>query len=829
MSELRSALAEELSAKVKRHGIVVWDDPAREYAGVAAEVAPSDAVFEAWDGSFYRLRRAVEPLLSGGVPPRLVVYLPCPSPSDDPLAEARDAGSEFTRRLNTLVERALKGRLTSARIDQIGRQAETIEQAEAALDGADQGADARLVAAIGASSLSDMVRRLLTPAFDHVLDKGDLWGSAASFLADAIGTMPSERRGDDLRADVFRDIVLRVLDAAAGELPDSLPSIEPPATPRQLRIVEDAIALLRNGPEADQYRQLARKVDLQLGLSSRLTWDRRLANCDITPAVDEIAFEAAIGMLTGRGHQEAGELASIRLGSSWWARPGRSGETGVEARWRAVAALADLHDTARARPAGIRSLGDLLDWYVEPGWRVDAAHRRVESLRAVLPIDSDSLDQAFQEGRAVYEKWLEDVLVAVSAAASEPDPGSNISSQRDIHRQVESSDGPTVFVWVDALRYELGQALVERLRQLPATVDIRPAVATPPTVTPVGMASLLPDAAVHMSLVLSGNKVRVKFRDDDVKSVSDRVVRLEQRHGTVANLRLTDAVQRGNDWLRSQVESSDLVLVRSQEIDQGGESDLLACTWGDFENVLTVLATLIARFLHIGVRTVVIAADHGFLALSRELGTDRLVDPPSTGTGELHRRAWIGIGGTVTDATVKVPIASFGVRSDLDMIIPKGLGVFRAGGGLQFFHGGLSPQELIVPVVTVTAHTTPSEPARSIIARLSGSRITTGIVVITMEVEGEPDLFGTTSRVRVQLTEGNEPCSRLIGGDDVDPATGTVEVTTQQPRVVTLQITRNLQAGTSLNLDVIDAATGTRLSRSPVEVAADVTVEDDLG
>ena len=145
------------------------------------------------------------------------------------------------------------------------------------------------------------------------------------------------------------------------------------------------------------------------------------------------------------------------------------------------------------------------------------------------------------------------------------------------------------------------------------------------------------------------------------------------------------------------------MLVRSQEIDHRGESDLLACTWGEFENVLTVLTTLIARFLHIGVRSVVIAADHGFLALSRELGTDRVVDPPGTGKGELHRRVWIGVGGTATDATVKVPIASFGIPSDLDLIIPKGLGVFRTGGGLQFFHGGLSPQELIVPVVTVTA------------------------------------------------------------------------------------------------------------------------------
>ena len=57
MSDLRNALADELSAKVAKHGIVVWDDPAREYASVAAEVVPADAVFEYWDGSFYRLRR----------------------------------------------------------------------------------------------------------------------------------------------------------------------------------------------------------------------------------------------------------------------------------------------------------------------------------------------------------------------------------------------------------------------------------------------------------------------------------------------------------------------------------------------------------------------------------------------------------------------------------------------------------------------------------------------------------------------------------------------------------------------------------------------------
>jgi hypothetical protein len=827
MSDLRTALADELGAKVKRYGVVVWDDPAREYEGVAGQVAPGDAVFERWSGSFYGLRRSIEPLLSQSTPPRLVVYLPCQVPDDDPLAEARDSGVVFTRRLNTLVERALNGRLTPARIEKIGRQAETIEQAEASLEGSDDTADARLVAIVGASSSAGMVHRLLTSTFDQKLDEADLWDSVNSFLAAATGLAADRLRGRELRRDVFRGMVLGVLKATLGDLPDSLPAVESP-TSRQLSTIEEAIGSLR-GQSAEDYRILARAVDAELGLADRLEWDIRLMTCDVTPAVDEVALDAALGLLDSGRHREAGEIAATRLASSWWARPGQSSDATLEARWRIAAALADVHTRVESRPPANATFSNLLDWYVGEGWRVDASHRRIESLRAVMPIDTESLDRAFQNARSAYQGWLEALLQDVSGAAEGADPGTGIGSQRDIHRLVDQAERPAVYVWVDALRYELGEALVDRLRQLPAVVDIQPALATPPTLTPVGMASLLPDAAVHMSLGLAGNKVRVRFRDDEVRSVSDRVARLEQRHGTIANLRLTDAVQHGNDWLERQAESSNLVLVRSQEIDHRGESDLLACSWGDFDNVLTVLTTLIARFLNIGVRSVVVSADHGFLALSKELGPDRLVDPPSTGSGELHRRVWIGRGGTTTEATVRVPVASFGIPSDLDLIIPKGLGVFRSGGGLQFFHGGLSPQELIVPVVTVKAVAASTEAPRAISATVAGDRVTTGVVVVTLRVDGEPDLFGTSTRVRVQLTERNEPCSRIIGGDDVDPATGTVEVATQRPRTVTLQITRNLAAGSRLSLDVIDASTGTRLSRTPVEAAADVIVEDDLG
>jgi hypothetical protein len=43
---------------------------------------------------------------------------------------------------------------------------------------------------------------------------------------------------------------------------------------------------------------------------------------------------------------------------------------------------------------------------------------------------------------------------------------------------------------------------------------------------------------------------------------------------------------------------------------------------------------------------------------------------------------------------------ALGYDTDLDFVFPTGLGVFKAGGSLSYHHGGLSLQEIVVPVVS---------------------------------------------------------------------------------------------------------------------------------
>ena len=176
---------------------------------------------------------------------------------------------------------------------------------------------------------------------------------------------------------------------------------------------------------------------------------------------------------------------------------------------------------------------------------------------------------------------------------------------------------------------------------------------------------------------------------------------------------------------------------------------------------------------------------------------------------------------------MKVPLSDFGIGGGLDIIAPRGLGVFVAGGGLQFFHGGLSPQELVVPVITVVSDEPTAEPKYEIDLSVAGGRITTGIVAVTIQMTG--DLFTRESGVRVVLSQDGNRVARVVGGDGFDPSTDTIDAAVEKSQVITMQISENLVAGSVAILEVLDASTGIRLGDAvEVEVAACVIVKEEL-
>ena len=119
-----------------------------------------------------------------------------------------------------------------------------------------------------------------------------------------------------------------------------------------------------------------------------------------------------------------------------------------------------------------------------------------------------------------------------------------------------------------------------------------------------------------------------------------------------------------------------------------------ACS-NDLRRGFRVLADL-------GVKTIILAADHGHL-FGEEIGEDMKIEAPGGETADLHRRVWVGVGGTSEPSYLRTSLQSLGVESDLDIATPWTFACFKSKGGARaYFHGGLSPQELIIPVVVMT-------------------------------------------------------------------------------------------------------------------------------
>jgi len=828
-SALRRYLTSELARKLDQYGVVVWVDPNREYDQVAEALCPPRTEFRRWRGSWYRLRRELEDLVRGPEPPRLVIYQPIETPGgqEDPLAEVRLGGTEYRCRLSTLIREALGCQLSPARIEQL-IQARTFVEAEAALAAA-AGVGVRLPSALGTADPLQVVLRILADDTDALLSERDLWGEVREVLRHLLGVQV-EGEGEQLRRAAFQHLLVVELSASGWSAPCELARRTEHLTADQHRFCLQAIREWRsNSRRRASYREQALQAERDLKLRGLLSGTDGFTGLDSLPVLEDLARGEAIRMLSeGRAH-DALKLAQQRLRSIWVV--GEVPEAGTwHPVWKAVEAVARLFTELQCNPVPAAAKTDeLLSWYVDRGWRVDRAHRTMEDALAQLPVFGD-LEERVSRARAAFEAWLRDLLDRFTASVSAGPWHAPLLQQWEVHKnRLAQVDGPTAYVLVDALRFELGMELADALRDAGAgdEVEVAPAIATPPTITTVGMASLLPGAEQGMRLGLSENgRLEVFVDGTPVRTVSDRVALLRAAHGELADLLLTEVLERSESQLRKQIEGARLILVRSQEIDEVLETDHTSTAWSYLNGLRSLLVRAIGRLIAAGVGHFVITSDHGFLILSRQVAPSMVLDPPG-GTGEVRRRCWVGKGGITPEAAVRLPLSHFGLAGDLELVVPRGLGVFRAGGSQKFLHGGLSPQELVVPVITVRARAAPAVGKGRVKMQVVGGRITTG--VFSAELILEPDLFTEELRVHVLARDkkGRE-VARLLTGQGYDESSGTVRMQAgEDKQIVAFRITRNLVKGNRLILEAY-SLNGQLVGKTEAAVAADVEVDHEL-
>ena len=856
MAAVTEFLIQLISRQLDEHGLVVWYDPEQAYRSLIqqwlalpAASCPLPAI--AWDGSFFQLRHTINQLLNDGQPPRLVVYVPLErEQTHSALIELDVAGvilqprqqpPACNTRLSVVARNALKPLLAEDQLLEIERQVEAGKLSLNDLNSlAEKGKDIStgvLSLIFGTANPQEVALAFLhSDQVDPEVLKKDAAKELRHLLQLSFDIeLPAADPPGNWRTRLARHVLVTEL---AAVLTDQLPAAFGSVSHARSTAACDACLRLnrtwRNSREhRDSYVAAATRTEQELALAQLTLPPERITDSEMFLCIEHTLITHVERELLSHATPQLQQLATRRL-SSFWADV----VPAIQARWALIAAAAEVLLEAdrvgkelRKAPASIPALVTAYAEGDQPWCQLDTHHRHLESRRYHFEFaateDHSGLEKLLTKAEQRYTEVggaLSQHFVMQFAKAKHPLPG--LLRQRDIFEtQVRPrlNSGKLAYVWVDALRYEMARELC-RLLLDDFSMEIRPAVGTMPTITEIGMAALLPKAHESARVVSAGGgRLALEIDGRVIRDRRDRVAFLKEHAGTaVFDTRLEDLLPKPSKRVRDGIQAAQLLLVTSQEIDELGEADNLAQARLQIDGVLNHLRRGLRVLADHGVTTIVLAADHGHL-FGDEIGEDMKIDAPGGRVEDLHRRVWVGIGGNSETSYLRASLASLGVDSEFDLATPWNFAVFRSkGGGRAYFHGGLSPQELIVPLVVMqpVARVQPQPRGIQWTLKPGTAKLTTRFISVqVVGMQSRDVLFGfepPTVRVEIRANRKcvSSPVSASYGFQD---ATGEVRLAISEtdsrrtePNTITLMVSEDITQKTA-SLCLLDAATGAEL------------------
>lgn len=825
----------EIAGRVERHlkerRLVVFYDPRREFGPLVdvllanatgegdVEIGSTRAWLRRFEGSYLALRHEVEQQLHLGKALPGLVYVAGQERDrkNSPLMEYDLAGHTYVPQLRKLAHDILRDRFSDGQIDGfLGAAGVGYADIASFFDQASNDASIlrMLYGTIGSEAV--LAQWIMDAGRDDVIrDKGAV-AELRALIHTRLGLQTSETSTlAVMRRDLIRYVLINEfrLDLN-GVTPSGLDLVSETAGKAQRERIRDLAGELR-GMDAGSYARLADQVEADFGLASLPIKAGELGAIDTFRFEEQRLLEEASRLLIAHEFDGALTLARGRDDSHWVrTNPRRL------AQWSALQQSAELGQRVAAFKVEIASFrGKQPKLWIERyadanGWAaVDGMDRRLGAFLSAM--DEDPVAAlAISKVREAYSDWVRVLSEGFTAAlaGSDWETGWEIQQTQVFDSTVKAGQRPTAFFVVDAFRFEMGQELAGRLDQA-GLLTLRAAVAALPTITSVGMAALLPGASASFSVGATNAGIAGAIDGTVLPDWAARWKHLQAKVPGSVELKLEELLHLSAEALAERVRAARLVLVRSQDIDAVGEAGVGLVAQQAMATVIPNLARAVHRLSKAGIHSFVIAADHGHL-LDQTQDDDMKIETPGGDTVELHRRCWVGRGGKTPAGAVRVSGAILGYDTDLDFIFPSGRGVFLAGGGLRYHHGGVSLQELIVPVLTLTTEKGPDAHAGASRVRLEGVPQQITNRTIGVRVELAPDLFTEPHWVRVVLLHQSEQVGEagMVQGAAMDPVTKRVQLTPGQPATVGLMLSRD--GCPSVKIVVLDADSDAVLAQS---------------
>lgn len=717
-----SRLAEELRALLEQGRIVTWMDRNGEYADDLEAVRGllDDATLIPIDANLFetKLRIFAEDTKS-----RYVLYRvgELPPLEDDLLADVRCGYPTFTADASTLLVRELGvDPALAAVIDDYApffkstTRVADLKKHLGTISDADKRSDRKTFLAAMSAVLLKTQQRSFSVLFAKLASMGPddplaalKWGLDAYFWegAQAIWGYDGECTFDALMTWLF------VMNAGGWDHQHNSAQRDFSMWTRDVSTRGDA-------------RRWAQRVDSATGASAALhhaTTDALLIDTT-TPGVDrELISRLVRGIIDGSvGVATVEEQRGRRREGLWY--------DDAALLWDAARAGARLLTHLRALPGiAFTDAAEGFTRYTAPDnglWTIDQEYRHyVRASRAVHGEDvlidlSRHVEKAYQDDylRPLSRTW-DDALRAMLTW----DIPTTVSSARidSFHRLlVAGSHRRTVVIVSDALRYEAGAELADRLCSLGrGSVGLTPWYTMLPSITALGMAALLP----HRELTLS-----VRGKDQVVVEADGRsTAGIDARRAILADedaiaFTYEELAKDNVKAMRSRFKGASAVYVYHNVIDATGDHAASENRTPEaVEQALKELSVFVGRLISADVTRILVTADHGFLYQDNEPANDDTAKQGGIPRGRSvllkKRRYVLGTDLESTDDFVAFDATVVGLDSGPSVALPYGTRRIRVqGSGNRFVHGGASLQEITIPVIEVSVGSGTAEDVRDV-------------------------------------------------------------------------------------------------------------------
>jgi uncharacterized protein (TIGR02687 family) len=378
--------------------------------------------------------------------------------------------------------------------------------------------------------------------------------------------------------------------------------------------------------------------------------------------------------------------------------------------------IAMMEEFSRKQVEGFHIVEPTIIWklYIDNYYLMDRYYRHFHHFYGKILSESNTLledglkhDVDYVEG--LYQNWfLKEITSSwINAIADDlKDVGhiSEINKQKDFYKKyvipISNKKNRAFIIISDAFRYEVAVELAENLnRTMKGNATVEAMQATFPSITKFGMASLLPNKKISvndsMDVLVDGSATDTTVKREKILN--------DANENSIA-IKYNDFLKMKKQERRDRTIGKEVIYIYHDEIDAMGEKPQTenkvfeACEIA-IKELLNTVKIIIDE---LSGTNIFITSDHGFLYTYNPLEESQKVSKSIFNGADIEIGRRYALVKTETEADYLVPISmkSLDERDSIMGYAPQDITRIKiSGGGENYVHGGISLQEIVVPVI----------------------------------------------------------------------------------------------------------------------------------